>query len=133
MHIPIRTKEPAAGPATDQQGAVDHREPRVRKPSHRNVQASPVAVFLRFALAGGAVPVSELEERARTLAPPACLANTSKSGMRRNSGPPRKGSASRRGGTGLVVVAADGETRSASPSAPRGSIVPAFEAGQDGM
>jgi hypothetical protein len=43
MHIQIRTKEPAAGPATDQQGAVDHRESRVRKSSHRNVQASPVS------------------------------------------------------------------------------------------
>jgi hypothetical protein len=54
-----RTEEPAA---TDQQGAVDDGKPRVRNRSDRNVQASSVAAFLQSALAGGAVPVAELEE-----------------------------------------------------------------------
>jgi hypothetical protein len=65
MNIPIRTEEPAMEVATDQRSAVDHRKPRVRNRSHRNVQASPVAAFLQSALAGGAVPVAELEEKAR--------------------------------------------------------------------
>jgi hypothetical protein len=54
-----RTEEPAA---TDQQGAVDDGKPRVRNRSDRNVQASSAAAFLQSALAGGAVPVAELEE-----------------------------------------------------------------------
>jgi hypothetical protein len=52
-------------PATDQQGAVDLLKPRVRNRSHRNVQASPVAAFLQSALAGGAVPVAAIDEKAR--------------------------------------------------------------------
>jgi hypothetical protein len=65
MNIPIRTEEPAVEPATDQQGAADQRKPRVRNGSHRNLEASPVAAFLQSALSGGAVPVAEVEEKAR--------------------------------------------------------------------
>src|ERR1700730_17835821 len=65
---PIRIDVPAdTDIRIEQQGADDRGKlrPRLRKPSHRNAKAPLVETFLKGALSGGAIPVAELEVKAR--------------------------------------------------------------------